>query len=160
MFRLWPISAEAALIVMGGTLQVAGVLTIVFEVLSTRGRLLDYLHRGKTALPGTKRLGFTFPTPEVVAEPPSIETRVQRLEEGLASLRGTVEELPAKVTSDMRREIAEASERTTAYIQQDLRPLADFIVDDVKANRAVRILGVVLIVAGIASSTAGGALAL
>jgi hypothetical protein len=163
MFRVVPLpfSLESVLIVLGGALEVAGVVTVVVELRDSRRRVQAYLHRPQTVYLTPAYMSVTVPSPTVVTTPaPPIDTRVQRLEDGLAALRDTVEEMPTKIKSELRTDVSEASQRTSASIQDQLRPLATLIVDELNAHRGVQILGVVLIVAGIATSTAGGVLAL
>jgi hypothetical protein len=163
MFRgfLLPVSLESVLIVLGGALEVAGVVTVVVELRDSRRRLQAYMHRPQNVYITPAYMSFTATSPTVVTTPePTIDTRVQRLEDGLAALRDTVEEMPTKIKSELRADVSEASQRTSASILDQLRPLATLIVDELNAHRGVQVLGVVLIVAGIAASTAGGVLAL
>jgi hypothetical protein len=148
----------AMFVVLGGVLQIVGVLLVVREIRDVRRRLEEYARRDVTlfltpatvkARAGDARI-VTDPPPPLEARVASLEDSVDKFSEQIANEIDTVER---RLTAKIDEDIARATQGTNV---NQIQPLAELITGALAGGSSWRLLGVWLIVAGLVFATVGG----
>jgi hypothetical protein len=146
-------------IVLGGVLQVAGVLLVAWSLRGALRRLAQYEHRPQEVFAGAaSAIGAAFGATGVTTEA-SLEDRVAALERRDVSLRKEIADEGANLRDELLTEIEHSRTLVTRSYQKDFEDLSDFATTTVTQQRPWTYVSVVLIVVGVILSTIGSVIA-
>jgi hypothetical protein len=144
------------LIVIGGALQVAGVLVLVVVIVRSSGREDRYRTRPQVVEPGTIGAPAIVPTPRIITDPPPpIEDRMEQLESSVARLRNDLEALSGELRAEARNAADEAAGRATRHGERRFEALERLILGETALDGWVRVGSVVAVVLGVVLATIG-----
>jgi hypothetical protein len=151
------------LVILGGALQVAGVVIVVFQIRGTLRRAKEFRRRPVTARARMVAASAAMGRPTVTTgREPTVEERVARVEEAIASAREELDSAKIQLRKDWRQDLAEAISDLAADLQTEDEALRALVLSVFEGRgrlgRWLQFAGPVLIVAGIALATWGAIL--
>lgn len=148
--------AVTFLIIVGAVLQAGGFALVLLELLTLPKHVSEYEQRDAKAYPRTISAKVTVHQPTVMGgDPPSLEERIDRLEDNLKGIRAKVGEqidgLRAKIEQEADR-VQEIVSEQSVYMDRKLERL---IKGAAIGNLRLRWIALVLFIGGLAVSTWG-----
>jgi hypothetical protein len=148
------------LILFGGILQMAGVVTVVVSLRGTLAKLAAYEQRAHVVYGAAAiSLGAAFSAVGVTTPNPSLEDRVANLEARVAALPGETTEAIGTLRDEMRGEIARSRDVVTQTYRNDFEALANLTTRSLRDQRLPTYVGAGLLVVGLAFATVGSVIA-
>jgi len=144
------------LVVLGGALQIGGVLVLVVDVVRTFRRLEEYGRRPQTIEGTTLEAPVTLPRATVTGgAPPTVDERLGRLERGLDEIRVELPERIARAEAKARESSSEAAGRAVRHTDRRFDALEGALLGDTTRDKWRRLGSIAAIVLGLILATIG-----
>lgn len=152
----WSIAGWDWVTLIGGALQVGGVLLLVTDVVKTFRRVEDYRRRPQVVELGHAiDASVVFPVAVIGGQQPTTEERLERLESGLREVREQLQEETMRLRAEARQAADEAAERTVRHGDRRFVAIELALLGDTPSDKRRRLLSIGLIVFGVGLATIG-----